>query len=492
MNITMFVYQNSALQGYVWCRILHCNPAKLRQFRLAKLMGGKLPERSIAVGVLVAGCPQAEHVSLCWQPKEGAQNIYLLGGFCSHDLPALLNVSTPPLVWQTEHLQRSQELTTEAGHTNFNLAHANATQICKQTTCNVTDMCVYELLVRMRDQHWVWARLPSNRQNRLRLTPFRQNASKVVRSVGVTLCEAYLQCLLLCAEGHVSCVPHGLQEEYYKQILGGADAEEIHTKLLAEGEAQARPAGRGGEIMFDGASDNEAAEEGDQAAAATSDFQAAEGAQAAAAFPSAGSLLDDGTQSNFMDRTLEEMLEELIDDDDVEHAQGNTADDVPQDHPIEPPTTVHDIPRRWGIFRFGLKRASASLPHGAMEAVCPLHLRNMRSACKKVFAFKADSARERDHTLMLAKHWCCQGLGVERQWQHVYEVPFQPLPPRQDIEARILEDMPASWCVVDDDTFYGDAAPSRKRRRPEADAHAVVGRAKAVLWQRYCKFQLQL
>eukprot|EP00971_Amphidinium_carterae_P008279 163430-Amphidinium_carterae.3 len=468
--------ETSALQGYVWCRILHCNPAKLRQFRLAKLMGGKLPERSIAVGVLVAGS-EAEHVSLCWQAKEGAQNIYLLGGFSSHDLPALLNVSTPPLVWQTVHFQRSQDLTTQVGHTSFNLARADATQICKRATCNVTDMCVYECLVRMHEQHWTWSRLPSNRKTRLQLQPFRQNASKVVRSVGVMLCEAYLQCLLLCAEGHVSCVPHGLKEEVYKQILGGDDAEEIHTKLLAEGAAQTHPAGAGGELTFDGASDFEAAE-GAQAAAASSDFAAAEGAQAAAALPSAGSLLDDGTQSNIMDRTLEEMLEEVIDDD-VEHAQGNASDDVPQDHPIEPPTTVHDIPRRWGIFRFGLKRPNASLPHGALEAVCPLHLRNARSSCKKVFAFKADSATERDNTVMLAKHWCCQGLGVERQWQHVYEVPVQPVPPREDLEAQRVEEMPASWCVVDDDTYYGDAAPSRKRRRPEADAHA--GRAKAVL-----------
>eukprot|EP00971_Amphidinium_carterae_P124438 2465112-Amphidinium_carterae.1 len=93
------------------------------------------------------------------------------------------------------------------------------------------------------------------------------------------------------------------------------------------------------------------------------------------------------------------------------------ADAAPPEAVPPPPEAV---PRYgpWGAFRLGRKQPGPKLPHGGIEAICPLHMKNTRTACKKFFRLANSEESTVQDAIHKAKFWCLQGQHVQRQYQH--------------------------------------------------------------------------
>eukprot|EP00971_Amphidinium_carterae_P232141 4606566-Amphidinium_carterae.7 len=282
-------------------------------------------------------------------------------------------------------------------------------------------------------EDWTCEVLPQSSASRARLPPYSRDGPKVVRPLGVTICRAYLQCLLSLDTLRTEEIPHGKVEAVY--TIGF---------LLHDGEVEMEDV-----PLQDGML-----------------VPAIEHAR------DVDTTLEDAMAALLEEHNMTSLVLDADDDDDDDDL------DLFADMPPSPlldtagegrtmdPTDVASLAAvphhgRWGIHRIGRKRPSARVKHGGVEAICALHRKSSVTACKKFF--KLDNATEEalGDAVHRAKWWLAQAHIVQRQWEHIYVVAAEPLPPLR------------SWIVKDDDDYYLNLGvlekPAATRRsRPKA------------------------
>ena len=127
---------------------------------------------------------------------------------------------------------------------------------------------------------------------------------------------------------------------------------------------------------------------------------------------------------------------------------------------------------RWGVFSLGRRKASAMVPWGGIECLCPLHARNTRTGCKKFIRILGPQDVDLAVAVRKAKFWAIQGVTVQRQWEHIFLIAVEPTPPEQQLEAQKISAVPDGWQVVDDAAFYGgdgDGGPHSTQRQQRSE-----------------------
>ena len=114
------------------------------------------------------------------------------------------------------------------------------------------------------------------------------------------------------------------------------------------------------------------------------------------------------------------------------------------------------LEERWEPFTFTYKRARpGQAAHGAIEASCPFHRKNVQTGCKKSLNVLGRSADEVDLTFTTLKHWCNQAALHQRQRDHVFahrRLDPNDVPPKATVLANRLLEGPRGP-VLDDVTL---------------------------------------
>ena len=113
---------------------------------------------------------------------------------------------------------------------------------------------LYQLMMLLEQQGWVWGAVPAKRSNRRRLAyGIDIGAPKVYRTFSPTAqhraTHLYLQCLL--SANHIialnpgnSKIPSGYEEPYYRRLLRGEPVQEMEMDIDADAVVQRNPVAR--------------------------------------------------------------------------------------------------------------------------------------------------------------------------------------------------------------------------------------------------------
>ena len=296
------------------------------------------------------------------------------------------------------------------------------------------DLSVYELMKKLEDSGWSWSCLPSKTQQKKELC-YSADRDKTYFFGNGLPSPLYLQCLLRAEELHdlgVLSIPHysPTPSTTYRRLLQG---EAIVTAPL-------RPPVRRALLQ-----------DVDEAGDSLEPLELQ---------PPSDLVLGDGQNADTSpdvprNATMEEIEEALgwfdSSEESVEdHRRTPTpppavesvpavagSDDVALAHEAEPadPASAHaetseaseglrvvqpGSVSRWGCFR--ISRLVPKPPfrkYGALEAVCPFHMRNEKSECKKYIGHKTDNPEDHDLDYKALLHWCNQACAFNRQKHHV-------------------------------------------------------------------------
>jgi hypothetical protein len=154
---------------------------------------------------------------------------------------------------------------------------------------------------------------------------------------------------------------------------------------------------------------------------------------------------------------------------------------------------------RWGIFRLSMKKASAQSRFGGLQAECPLHRKNDKTRCKKLWPLAGNDEASFKEARRCLMFWCLHGLALNRQRDHisfkfeastvpadvaleaVHEEPAGPV--RTDVELDAEEPQSAEQAELADGSGTASAAARTKPTRPAAKKRkgiAVAAKASAV------------
>ena len=295
----------------------------------------------------------------------------------------------------------------------------------------LTDLSVYELIKKLEDSGWTWSCLPTKTQQKKELC-YSADSDKTWYFGSGLPSPLYLQCLLRAEElrnlGVVS-IPHysSTPSTTYKRLLQG---EAVVTGPV-------RPPAR--LALLDDVDEGRGSLEPLEL-------------QPPSDFVFDDETSPDGPRIHTMEE-IEEALGWFSSPEDSGEEHGRTprppldvesqppaagSGDVSLAHPAEPAgpaparaETAEASARvvrvlqpgsisRWGPFR--ISRLAPKPPFrkfGALEAVCPFHMRNEKSECKKYIGHKTDNPEDQDLDYKALLHWCNQASAFNRQKHHV-------------------------------------------------------------------------
>lgn len=375
----------------------------------------------------------------------------------------------------------------------------------------LADRTCFELLCMLCDAGWAWQQLPSTRHKRHALAPYRVGDPLVYRTSGIKVSKAYLQCLLSAQQLQTKFgngeVPHGQADPTYARILHGEKWCDIKDAIEdASGRTSRRRHQVGGAAILDGF-DGEAEELEDSAPAfppiaseaANVDASESDAGSQASGFVWVAAAEEGGAseQDGVLVGPASDAPAELHGGDaELDgSADNHRAPGAEQARPVAAADdagavlqAMRNLRRRWGIFGFTYKQPGTSSGgrYGGLQADCPLHKRSAKTGCRKFVKVTGACIQDFDTALCKLKWWCVQGQRVDRQWQHVFSTPLEPVPAMEVLEGMLLHERPG--VPVDDETFYaghestmppvpddGGAAPAPKRRRLRVKTQAVEG-----------------
>ena len=146
----------------------------------------------------------------------------------------------------------------------------------------------------------------------------------------------------------------------------------------------------------------------------------------------------------------------------------------------------------WGPFRITWKvpqdeQHPNNSRHGSLQAECPFHKKNEKSACRKLLACTGPDRVHQEFALLRLKTWCVKAKEFAKQAQHVKSHPLMPDVNEVQhltalIEAQKITDGPANGSVMTDDAIeeadrkeaQKEARAAKKRLEPTATAVAVA------------------
>ena len=139
---------------------------------------------------------------------------------------------------------------------SFNHCLASPQQLREVRALPLSELHEFELMVQMRAQGWVWLPLPSSREKRSQVEPYKNGGHLNWYSAGATVSKSYLLCLLnadkLAADHGISAIPHVLPAEAYNLILAGQQPRDALVVLQQRGGAARKRAATCLEIDVDG------------------------------------------------------------------------------------------------------------------------------------------------------------------------------------------------------------------------------------------------
>ena len=450
-------------------RVVNLHPSRLKHLNLAKVMGCRLPERAIAVTQVHAVEASSSELVLS-QPdcKELLSQVQILGGFTSADL-AHLSTCKPPMYWPLSTLHMPQSMAELA---RLDMQQGMPLMPHPEASFNIMDQdhqpSVFELLRELKKKSWIWQKLPKSGPRRDSLEAFTAGKPRIMMSSGVTLHQAYLQCLLLAEpslpheEPKVKEVPHGQNAETYLALLNGKCWQDLKQ-----------------------AQDTQRAAASHRAVAFHHDGEVPEGslieAQAASDVPPNDVDTCDGGEFD-LEAAIAAFLEEdeWMFDTESDRASRHEEHGVseppgpPETHIAEKPLDIVDYTGAWGIHRIGFKKPSRTLKLGGLEAVCVLHAKSSKTGCKKLFRFDNDDSETKLQVLLQARQWLNKAVDYSRQWEHVFLC--QPVWVRPasaaEVEGQVLKELPDNWTLTPDEDFFSAAhqdKPADERGRASND-----------------------
>ena len=355
-----------------------------------------------------------------------------------------------PVEWAELEAAGLVELSEEGEAKSYKLTSAAVASLqvfacldCPRLVCEprgdvaLADCTVYELVRRLEAEGWTWSSLPSNAQKRRELC-HSADAAKIWYSTASLPNAAYLQCLLdadrLRGLGVVS-IPHWSPRPLvtYKRLLQGE---------LGDAPARARVA------LLDDV---------DVGQGLPQPVLDQEGAPLVVDCPGQeledplDEQLEESSESPVSELDLAQLLAEMEEVHDEQQELEAHAESLPRPAPAEsveveltsssssrprveqaplleraapsarlPRNTQRGTVTFWGCFRMSrLAPKAPSRPYGAIEAVCPFHMLNDKSECKKYVSHKSSSDEQQDLDYKAILHWCAQAHSFNRQRHHV-------------------------------------------------------------------------
>eukprot|EP00971_Amphidinium_carterae_P351613 6492190-Amphidinium_carterae.4 len=460
-------------QGYKFFHVLHMYPSRIRQIRLAGLVGTRIPQHCLALAALNAREDPDGEVVLSWSTA-GSHDLgpILLGEFSAADMG--LFTASPPLVFTGNKQLAPYDLDELA-----RLVLSDGERLDEAQSPDLDFQSIYDLLRTLSQQGWLWQK--GSGKKLLDLPPHTQGGQKTLYSPGVRLSRLYLKCLLRCeSTGIPAEVPHSQPDFVYDALCSGQTWSELKQSLLDKhaAELEQAHAGANSSMMRDGASDD--GEDAQQLHTIVALSAPEEALHRDPAPPSPDIL------------SLEELLARALEEEDIEpdalddarsesengdlgeHDDTSRAQSKGLSSRVPVPPEVAALATKWGIFSIAVKRATVAEPFGSLEARCCLHKRSQLSGCKKQIVIKANTAAARAEALLTAKYWLSQGTKVQRQWMHVHGTPLAPLPPAEEVERGMLSSVPENWDLTPDADFYDHTSPRKRRRVGAAVERASV------------------
>ena len=128
-----------------------------------------------------------------------------------------------------------------------------------------------------------------------------------------------------------------------------------------------------------------------------------------------------------------------------------------------------------GHFRFSMKRCGPQSAHGTLEALCPYHMRNAQSGCKKAVNVRDRSEAHVQLLITALQHWCNRARSERRQRGHKWplQLDIAARKTRAVVRANLYAEAPPRVVLPDDEL---DAAEAM---REGEDPPAVMPKAKA-------------
>jgi hypothetical protein len=97
---------------------------------------------------------------------------------------------------------------------------------------------------------------------------------------------------------------------------------------------------------------------------------------------------------------------------------------------------------RWGIFRLSMKKASAQSRFGGLQAECPLHRKNGKTRCKKLWPLAGNDEASFKEARRCLMFWCLRGLVLNRQRDHI-SIKFEASTVPADVALEAVHEEPA-------------------------------------------------
>lgn len=105
---------------------------------------------------------------------------------------------------------------------------------------------------------------------------------------------------------------------------------------------------------------------------------------------------------------------------------------------------------RWGIFRLSMKKASSQSRFGGLQAECPLHRKNDKTQCKKLWPLAGNDEASFKEARRCLIFWCLHGLGLNRQRDHIsFKFEALTIPADLVLEASCVHESPAGPVFTD-------------------------------------------
>ena len=154
-------------------------------------------------------------------------------------------------------------------------------------------------------------------------------------------------------------------------------------------------------------------------------------------------------------------------------AEANLQEDGPWNTYLQ--GVVREI--RFGFFRFGMKRCSPQVQHGAIEALCPYHARNAITKCKKAVVVRERSPAHVQQIICALQHWCNRARAETHQRGHKWplHLDLYGTPPAAVIRENLFNEDPPDPLLTDEDL---DARARAAAAAAAADAPVAVAKAK--------------
>jgi len=365
------------------------------------------------------------------------------------------------------------------------------------------EMDVYEQLVTLARQGWVWKEwiAPSRRTRRTPPLPEGYTPGADTEFFTTLIPSArYLQCILgaqALFEKGCPMVPHGQTDTTYQQLLDGnydlANIDAAHRDFDVDGEEVVEGEGHVRHV-FDGKTLEELLEE-----VIWEELEGVAESDGSGSAAEPGDIVEPGDVIEGVpeggDGEPDPRVREGLGDEPVVGVPGPELDDdlfgELDDEPENPLlAALHGHmffdEVKHGSFGCFLITEKQTGEHGAYQASCKFHRKNAKTACKKLFAVRGPTPIDRVNALRQFMFWCVMARDYDRQRSHMgFNPSLADCPDDETLLALTIETPPDERVPTDielDAELVGPVPPvvARARGRGRGRAIARGGRGPAV------------